>query len=93
MWFEYIEFFKNNYIRNLRMLGDLTSKLIDQCIHEIYKEPNREKIRLYMLDPCAKYIRDYIKPYMIALIIILLFILGILLKILSITHKGPIKVI
>jgi hypothetical protein len=66
------------------VLGDLTNQVIEQCIQEIYKKPNRERIRLYILDPAAKYIRDYIKPYLIALIIILIFILGLLFKIMSV---------
>jgi len=65
------------------VLGDVTNQIIEQCMQEIYKKPNRERIRLYILDPAAKYIRDYIKPYLIALIIILVFMLGILLKIVS----------
>jgi hypothetical protein len=66
------------------VLEDITTQIIEQCIKEIHKQGNREKIRLYILDPAAKYIRDYIKPYLIALIIILLFILGLLLKVLSV---------
>jgi hypothetical protein len=69
------------------VLGDLTNQIIEQCVQEIHKKGNREKIRLYILDPAAKYIRDYIKPYLIALIIILLFILGLLLKVLSLLTK------
>lgn len=70
------------------VLGDLTNQIIEQCVQEIHKKPNREKIRLYILDPAAQYIRDYIKPYLIALILILFFILGILFKILFILMKS-----
>lgn len=69
------------------VFGDLTSSLIEQCLLEVYKEPNREKIRLYILDPAAQYIRDYIKPYLIALILLLLLIVGLLVKILSMLLK------
>lgn len=69
------------------VLGDLTNTLIEQCIREIHKEPNRERIKCYVLDPAAQYIRDYIKPYLIALILLLLLIVGLLVKILSMLIK------
>lgn len=70
------------------VLSDVTNQIIEQCIDEIHKKQNKERIRLYLLDPAAKYIRDYLKPYLIALILILLIILGLLFKVLSILMKS-----
>lgn len=67
-------------------------ELFSQCIEEINRKKNKEKIRLYLLDPAAQYIKDYLKPYLIVFILVLLFILVILLRILTLLpSKIPIE--
>lgn len=86
----YFLFFFGLYIiheHSKMVLGDVTNQIIEQCIKEIHKKDNRDRIRLYILDPAAKYIRDYIKPYLIALMVVLLFILGLLFRILTLLGR------
>ena len=64
-------------------------EIFQQCVEEIYKKDNREKIKLYLLDPTAQYIKDYLKPYLIVFILVLLFILALLLRIFMLLPSIP----
>ena len=60
------------------VFGDVTNKLLSQCVENIQKPENRTRIQEYVLTPVAKYIEGYLKPYFLTLLLCLLAIIFLL---------------
>jgi hypothetical protein len=72
-------------------MSSITDKILQQILDFLYQKDTREKVKLYMLDPAAKYITDYLRPYLIALILTLLFIMILLLRILFLLNAAAVS--
>ena len=72
-------------------MSTFTDEILQQLIDYVYKKDTREKVKLYFLEPAAKYVTDYLKPYIIALILTLVFIMILLLRILFLLNVANIS--
>ena len=64
------------------------SQVIDNCIYELNKKENKEKVEQYILDPLVEYIIQKIKPYVFLLIFIFIvtFFFIIYVKVKELKH-------
>lgn len=72
-------------------MSQFTDQILQQLFDYLYKKDTRDKMKLYMLDPAAKYITDYLRPYLIVLILTLLFIMILLLRILFLMNAANVS--